>query len=222
MTVAAVVSQGNEWGGKEMKMEEQILHSDPLTIFKPVRPSTPQVTHQSVDQYGAIGIAWKMPGGRTEATVFDIMVDGGSYQTVPVGCTLDTNIDASMALGQVSSQHLHAEMGTGGRDSGISDEEISLDHGNVGTRHSFVLTGCQPRKAYKIAVLALVGDKVIELESGRAVILPCESLESNCVSAVCASVPNPPKLRLDNVDHVGISFSWDRPDEFGEARISVS
>ena len=222
MSVAAVVSQQSPQGGREANVAEQILHSDLVTIYKPLRPSTPQLTQKDVmDQNGAIGIAWTMLAGQTEPTAFDIRVNGVSRHTIPAGCTLDTTLDVSKSQ-QVSSLNVIAELGATGKDSGISDEETSVDHSDVETQHSFVFTDCQPRKAYKITVVALMGDKVIEMESGRAVILPSASLESNCISVVCASVPNPPKLRLENVDHLGISFSWDKPDEFGEAKISVS
>ena len=219
--MAAIVLQSYESSSKQTNVERLALHSEPVTICKPVRPLAPQLTHQPVDQYGAICIAWKMVARPTVVTAFDILVDGISYQTVPIGCTVGTSFDGSAELQEVSSQHLSAETSTEARDS-VQNEEVSANNGQVETQHSFVLTNCQPRKASSVAVVALVGGKVMEMESGRAVLLPRASLESNCVSVICASVPNPPKVKLENVDHLGISFNWERPDEFGEAKISVS
>jgi plastocyanin len=217
VSVAAVVSLG----GRKTTVGERILHSDLVTIYKPLRPSPPQLYQKNVvDQNEAVGIAWTMHAGQTKPIAFDIRVDGVSHYMIPAGCTLDTTLDVSKAK-QVNSLNVSGQLEATGKDSGISDEETSVDHSDVEAEHSFILTHCQPRKAYKISVVALIGDKVLEMESGRAFVLPSASLESNCISVVCASVPNPPKLRLENVDHLGISFSWDKPDEFGEAKISV-
>lgn len=65
------------------------------------------------------------------------------------------------------------------------------------------------------------GQRKVDVGSDQVFALS-ESAMSNSLPVMCPAPPNSPCLRLDGMHTQGIDITWEMPQQFGDAAVSVS
>ncbi len=72
-----------------------------------------------------------------------------------------------------------------------------------------------------VPLQSFAGQRKVDPTSDQVFCL-CESDMSNTVPVMCPAPPNSPHLRLDGMHLEGIDVTWEMPQQFGDAAVSVS